>query len=538
MQILGLSILFAQFSNAAPLKNWPFITMNKGLLFEGEKQFRFASFNVPNLFYIEDRHYFATTGNICKERVPEESQMIKNGYHYGIENDIECAIGNYNDGSLGPWAGEFRKYELPHPYEQEDALLTIAGVEGRVARTYTLGFGHNYHVKGVNSFNEDAFIAMDHALDLARKHRVRLIIPFINNHNGGDEQGYGNFGDYISLCQMRDLHPSEFYTNKILIEDLKNIIDYVLNRNNTINGILYKDDPTVLAWSTGNELGGWEGEAPPLEWTLEIAKHIKSIATRTLVYDGTMGGLDIPTRFPEEVLKSDLVDIFSAHYYYGDSDIGRINRDSQFIGGYKKAFVIGEIGFELNIVKTILELAIAEKFVSGALVWSLRTHSQDGGFYVHKEQGDYFAYHAPGFVSLTESGFGVDDIGMMSMVRDYAFAIQGLDAKLYLHPIPPKATAVSAVLTPHDLRWRGSAWASSYRLFRREDGLDWVFIADVSDGVQAGTTFFKDNSALVDVIYFYKISPVSVDSVENRQHELVIGPLALEKNDALIDCSK
>ena len=44
----------------------------------------------------------------------------------------------------------------------------------------------------------------------------------------------------------------------------------------------YKDDPTILAWETGNEL-----YYPTLSWTLELARHIKQdIGAKQLVMDG------------------------------------------------------------------------------------------------------------------------------------------------------------------------------------------------------------------------------------------------------------
>ena len=46
----------------------------------------------------------------------------------------------------------------------------------------------------------------------------------------------------------------------------------------------YKDDPTILAWETGNEL-----YYPSLSWTLDLATYIKQdIGAQQLVMDGKM----------------------------------------------------------------------------------------------------------------------------------------------------------------------------------------------------------------------------------------------------------
>ena len=65
----------------------------------------------------------------------------------------------------------------------------------------------------------------------------------------------------------------------------------LLTHVNQYTGVAYKDDPTIMAWETGNELGGWmlNGGAPPAAWTLEIAAYIKSLAPNQLVSDGTDG---------------------------------------------------------------------------------------------------------------------------------------------------------------------------------------------------------------------------------------------------------
>jgi hypothetical protein len=51
------------------------------------------------------------------------------------------------------------------------------------------------------------------------------------------------------------------------------------------------EDPTILAFETGNELGGSTGTAnpPPVEWTIAVSLYLKKLAPNTLVIDGSYG---------------------------------------------------------------------------------------------------------------------------------------------------------------------------------------------------------------------------------------------------------
>ena len=57
----------------------------------------------------------------------------------------------------------------------------------------------------------------------------------------------------------------DFWTDPNLFEDYKRIVSYVIDRTNTVTGIKYRDDKTILAWETGNEL------TCPHEWTTKAA---------------------------------------------------------------------------------------------------------------------------------------------------------------------------------------------------------------------------------------------------------------------------
>lgn len=230
-------------------------------------------------------------------------------------------------------------------------------MQGRVVRPYTLGFGPGHHVLGKRNYNERAFVSMDHAIDAARRYGIRLMIPLFNHFWSNDAlygaHSYGNFGQFTAFYNKP---ASQFYVDREMVEDQKHLISFMLNRINTVNGIRYGDDPTVFCWELGNELGGWTESPPPGAWTVELARHIKSLAPNALVADGTLGGLDAPNRFQRAALESSAVDLFSCHYYWGGSDIPRISRDANFVAGYNKVFFIGEYGLNtVNHYKAILD---------------------------------------------------------------------------------------------------------------------------------------------------------------------------------------
>lgn len=127
----------------------------------------------------------------------------------------------------------------------------------------------------------------------------------------------------------------DWWTDVEMIESFKLIIDKLLNRVNSINGIRYGEDSSVLAWETGNEMN--MGYRPaPASWTIAIAKHIKSLAPHTLVMDGSFARTnDVVACYPPEVLASDFVDIISFHYY-GSGDIHRVVADCHLAKKHNK----------------------------------------------------------------------------------------------------------------------------------------------------------------------------------------------------------
>ncbi|KAH6601350.1 hypothetical protein BASA61_001982 [Batrachochytrium salamandrivorans] len=483
--------------------------------------FRWMSYNIPGLLLIEDLPAFVNGYPLC--RIPIRNATVDaRGNRIGIDEGRTCYIPRGEDAS---------EWVVPDPREQEDAIKSIAGAGGRVTRSYTLGFGPKYHMMGPGQFNEDAFVAMDHALALCRKYGVRLIVPLVNQNSPNLF-----YGDYGLFTRFREKQPEEFFTDAQLIQDFKDLLKFMLNRRNTVNGIRYGDDQSILGWQTGNELGGWEGKPPPAAWTIEIAQFIKSLAPRTMVIDGTMGGHNLKGRVPREVLQTPFVDVISNNYYFGLEDLPRYSFDSAYVRGFKKAFIVGEFGLSSTPNLERVAAAIADNTnISCGMIWSLRYHSIHGGFYTHFEKDDFWSYHVPGFAPTR--GFTADEGSIVMTLRKHALKVQGRSPS---EPYPvPSAPGLIEGVTPSALRWIGSAWASHYILSRRDcsgpgcvspttnrESSPWKVIAEkVTDNVNWGKTIYSDKTAIRAQSYCYRVQAVSVDGRMEQGAALEIGPI-------------
>src|SRR3982750_2811762 len=137
-----ISLLFS-LSSAAHAQNDMryFITRSGDRLMEGTKEYRFISFNIPNLHLVEDNMAFEATN----------------------------------------------EWRYPDEFEITDALNTVKQMGGRAVRTYVLSIckktGPNAipcHVKRPGEFNEEAFRALDKVMEVANRVGIRVILPLVD----------------------------------------------------------------------------------------------------------------------------------------------------------------------------------------------------------------------------------------------------------------------------------------------------------------------------------------------------------------------
>ena len=294
---------------------------------------------------------------------------------------------------------------------------------------------------------------------------LRLIIPVIASQSFNGIRGVDEFSALAGKPK------GSFWTDEEVKADFKHLLGYILNRKNTVNGKLYKNDPAILAWQLGNEFGSYASdrklnydELSPkiLHWSLEMAAYIKAIDPNHLVMEA--GGAD-----RKSFLADSNIDMISDHLYeywsrMGNNPwiLGPIAHDSREECKGKKPLVVDEFGLGSTENLTSLMDTICNSGISGGLLWSIRSHRRDGGWYYHNEGGTKVnSYHIPGFAD----GFHYDETRMLDLLRVMAFKIRGIQPAEIEKPNP----APVLIVKDHGFTWRGSAGARFYTIERSEN---------------------------------------------------------------------
>jgi mannan endo-1,4-beta-mannosidase len=456
-----------------------FVYRNGDKLMDENGEFRFISFNIPCLHYNEDNMPFT---------------------------------------EMNPW-------QLPDEFEINDALESVRQMGGQVVRIYTLSVrilsedaNIPRHVIGAGKFNEEAYKSLDMTLAIAQQKGIRIIFPFIDNASW--------WGGIEACAAFRGKSKADFWTDPQLFEDYKTLVNSVVNRTNSITGVKYKDDKTILAWETGNEL-----ICPP-EWTVKAAAYIKSIDQNHLVMDGYHL---IPIR--DLSLEDKNIDIVTTHHYpvmflivvSPDEMIEQIKKMAALARG-KKAYVVGEFGFvPTPKIESLLDTVINEN-ISGALIWSLRYHNRVGGFYSHSEpygEDLYKAYHWPGFAS----GSAFDETNLLSLMRRKAFEVRNMPVPAIEKPAPPVLLDIKDVAA---ISWRGSVGAAVYTVERAEskDGPWQIAGKNISDADFQYRPLFNDTGAETGKNYYYRVT--AENSSGKSEPSNVIGYVEV-KSKTLVD---
>src|SRR5690606_34786352 len=257
---------------------------------------------------------------------------------------------------------------------------------------------------------------------LADRYELRLILPFIDHWQwwGGRDQLAEFYGE-----KGEDLHDTSSKTYAAYTH----IIKQVILRKNSITGRIYRDEPAIMAWETGNEL-----KDSTEEFVTRTAAFIKMLDPNHLVVDGTYLQI-LPSS-----LRDPNIDIISNHFYTvnGNNNPEQILKDLQSIDG-KKVYLIGEFGLrDAKGLNSIMQAAVHQEYngarAAGAFIWGFRGHREEGGFYWHKEYTGHYSYHLPGFPENDSN----EELAVVELVRRAQAQMSGLEnAPPLPKPEPP-----------------------------------------------------------------------------------------------------
>ncbi|WP_327003835.1 cellulase family glycosylhydrolase [Dactylosporangium sp. NBC_01737] len=274
----------------------------------------------------------------------------------------------------------------------------------------------------------DGLQHLDQVIKSARDKGIRLVIPLTNNWSA-----FGGMDQYVRW--RGGTHHDQFYTDPVIRGWYKDWISHVLNRTNSLTGVKYKDDPTVMAWELANEPRcGGSGvyprsatctDATITAWAADISAHIDGVDGRHLISSGDEGflctdraGTDFTLNCADGVDSSALaalpaIDFMSFHLYpdHWKKDpawgTGWITTHVRLADRLRKPVMLGEFGLldkaTRNVVYKEWTDAAVRSGIDGFLYWILSGVQDDGTDY---PDYDGFTVYCPSPVCTTIANAG------------------------------------------------------------------------------------------------------------------------------------
>jgi mannan endo-1,4-beta-mannosidase len=322
----------------------------------------------------------------------------------------------------------------------------------------------------------DGLERLDYVIYKAGQEGLKLVIPFVNNW-----REFGGMDQYVRWRGGQ--YHDDFYTDPLIRQWYKNWISQVLNRVNTLTGVKYKDDPTIMTWELANEprcIGSGDYPRSPnctaqtlVDWARDVSAFVKSIDRNHLVSVGDEGfycdpqstdwlencneGVDTLafTRIKD-------VDVMSLHLYpdhwgkdvnWGTQWIRRHVRDARRLG---KAVMLGEFGINDRSIRNqtyqTWTTALLTEGGNGALYWLLSDVQDNGTLYPDYDQ---FTVYCPSPVCTTISNFGLMmDVGLplpLKPVADHDTATTPFATPVTLSPLANDIDYWPTAIVPNSL---------------------------------------------------------------------------------------
>lgn len=360
--IAGAAILFA-LANWGPLRHGrPGFVQADGLRFViDRKPFRFAGANVAIIYRDDDR-----------ARMPETLQRAA---QIGIKVVRVWASGEGGPNDVKPVA-DLRDWPRTHAFRFQP-----------------------------HEWNEEEFVFLDRVLVEAARDGLRVQLCLANwwRDTGGVTQylrwaGVNGADDDKSKFGINADKAMLFYSDAAARSLYREHLAKVVGRRNTINGLLYRDDPTIFGYELINEAqcvtGRW---AERRAWIAEMSAYLKSLDPDHPIAPGDWGYRSAAER-REWLLDHTLptIDYCDVHNYPRDDTDTFVDSPqalNEFIenrvaaaASIKKPLVFGEFGMSVAGYKGFTETDwysayfenTARDGVAGAMFWILTPDAERG----------------------------------------------------------------------------------------------------------------------------------------------------------------
>ena len=390
----------------------------------------------------------------------------------------------------------------PSHFEVDDALDTAKAMGARVIRSQTLGdtIGCPKCIEPKRGeFNPEAFEHIDYAIKAAHDRGLRLIFTLVGDCANCELGGAGEYSEDKGPAGI-----TGFFTDPKIIARFEKHIAALLNHKNSLTGIAYKDDPTILAWENCNACGFFVAFTDPgaslkpyVNWVDTIGSFIKLIDKKHLYEDNSSlfvldkSGAALETKTPD-IITSEYYPHWDAVFNMGEKTTAETFPKHAALATDKgKVYVVNEFGWDNTDWATpqdlekVLTTMKNDPKISGDLFWALQAHVDKFGwqaipanvpnreYSLHGESGQWWALYYGGINTIIMSK---EDMAVRAdLLRAHAFEIAGL-------PVPAHAIPPAPVITTKGLgllAWRGSAGAVSYSIERQvAPGAAWEKICD------------------------------------------------------------
>ncbi|HVU33382.1 MAG TPA: hypothetical protein VHE61_08100 [Opitutaceae bacterium] len=470
-----------------------FITARGDKLWDGDREFRYVSINLPDALQI-----------ICE----------------------------------APFDGDFgaTRFRLPDEYELRDGIETVRQLGGRVVRAFVITCHRGYDprfmfdtapdpVRG----NEQALLVLDKLLQICREKGVRVYLPLVAANSPairGDVTTYG---------------PDFWVIGSPANRRFKSMVAQLLNRTNRFTGIRYADDTAIFGWETGNELQ--IGDNPERKrWLHDLAAYVRSLDPHHLIIDGRNHPGDVYGKY-DEFFADPNISLLSYHTYHPlpGKDVLESQRIMRAYTRGRKPMIVGEIAMTtpVPVLKALLDEIIADGTV-GANFWANRFHNRDGGFYKHSDRGSlYEDLDWPGFApGRTHADQVTHEAQLEDVLADRAYRIQNLSRPAL--PVPGPATLLP-IGDPGHISWQGSTGARAYDVDRATTASGpWRIVGhDIQDNLAAYAPLYCDDGAEPGAAYYYRV--IAKNESGSAAPSRAIGPVAVHERwlvDELEDAAK